>query len=133
MTKILTYKMFESMENDEQILLNVIIPFSIKKYYELSKWAKKKIKQECPQLKQIFVTIHQDKWEIVFVSPELRDNKAFILIQDVLYKVIREECIKNNIEFYGIITRSIITKYDLNNKYILYDAIKNEQIKYENN
>jgi hypothetical protein len=123
MTKILTYKMFESMENDEQILLNVIIPFSIKKYYELSKWAKKKINEECPQLKQIFVTIHQDKWELVFVSPELRDNKAFILIQYALHKSLREECIKNGIEFFGITTRPLITKDEINNKYILYDIM----------
>jgi len=119
MTKILTYKMFESMENDEQIILNVIIPFSIKKYYELSKWAKKKINEECPQLKQVFVTIHQDRWEFVFVTPELRDNKAYILIQYALHKSIREECVKNGIDFFGTNTRPLITKDEMNNKYII--------------
>ena len=133
MIKILTYKLFETMENEEQILLNVIIPFSIKKYYELSKWAKKKIDEECPELKQILAVIQQDRWRIVFVTPELRNNNAYILIQYALHKSIREECIKNGIEFGTTMTFSVVTKYDLNNKYILYDVIKKEQIKYENN
>ena len=95
---IIKYNNFinENVQDDDLIIKEIIIPFSIKKYYDLSKWAKKKINEECPQLKQVFITIYQNKWRVIFVSPELRDNKAYILIQYVLAKSIREECIKNS-------------------------------------
>lgn len=124
MNNILKYDMFnESNMNENQIIIDIIIPFCIKKYYELSKWAKSKIYIECAPIQELKFEKFEDKWKLVFCATGWSNNKANMIIQYVLSKSIKEECLINNINLTEVNYAAASAISDFAIKYIVYDAI----------
>ncbi len=124
MKKILKYNMFnESVKNENQIIIDIIIPFCIKKYYDLSEWANKKVHKECAPLQGLKFEKFENKWKLILVATGWSINDANILIRHILSKSIKEESLKNDINLTEVSYAAASAISDFAIKYIDYDVI----------
>lgn len=129
MKNILKYDMFnESNQNENEIIINNIIPFCINKYYELSKWAKSKVYVECAHLEELKFEKIDNDWKLIIIASGWSSNKANMLIQYVLSKSIKEESKKNNINLVEINYAAASSISDFAIKYIVYDVVNKKLI-----
>ena len=131
MTKIMKYQSYnESLDvSDDDIIINNIIPFAIKKYDELSKWGYKKTYHYCVPLNELMFLHEDGKWTMKIVANGWSTNKSNTLIQYVLNKSIRDEGLKYGLYLDKIDYSGGHTISDSVDKYIVYDVIKKEFIK----
>ena len=109
--------------NEEQIIINTIIPFCIKKYYDLSKWAEKKSYIKCVQLEKLIFEKNENEWKLILIIPGWSKNKSNIIIQYILPKTLKDKCLENNINLKYVNYSSGSTISSLTIKYIVYDII----------
>jgi len=114
---------FKKYINEEQIIINTIIPFCIKKYYDLSKWAKKKVFIECAPLQELKFEKFDNEWKLIFIASGWSSNEANIIIQYILPKSIKDKCLENNINLTYVSYASASSISSLAIKYIVYDIV----------
>ena len=64
MTKIIKYDMFETVDNEKEIIINTIVPFCLKKYEELSNWAKKKTYRFAAPIQELIFEKKNGNWKL---------------------------------------------------------------------
>jgi hypothetical protein len=126
MTKILKYKMFESSKNEDDVILNSIIPFVLKKYDELSKWGKKKTFKFAAPINRLMFEKRDGNWKLVIEALSWSGNDTNMLIQYVLGNAIKEKCRENGIELTEVGYAGGHSIYGSIDKYIVYNVEKNE-------
>lgn len=132
MTKILTYKMFESMDNEYDVITNIIIPFILKKYEDLSVWANKKNYKFAAPISRLFFEKKNDEWEIIIEASGWSGNESNRIIKNILHNNIANKCNENGIKLKNINYAGMTSIDNTENKYLIYKVqektiIKNEK------
>ena len=95
------YKMFTESEitdiDERDIIINILCPFYVKKYYDLIKWAKDKTGIEGSKLDRLIFEKRKNEWNVIVESNDWSNNSNRI-ITHILAKEYKNFAKQNGIQ-----------------------------------